>query len=228
MTNIFDTLLHLPLFQGVSQERLGEIVAKIPFHFLKFRKGDRIISSGESCTHVRFVISGKVKVEFESRPLKFKISHELSAPEVISPDYLFGLDTNYPFSVTAIEPCGILQVTKQDYISILRSDDVFLYNILNYLSRNSQSVKTHLLNVEHASVVERLALLVSVFSTQRSQHIRLHFKQKDLCKLLGARRPAFVGAIDYLLENELVEMPDNSSILVEDRKRLLSLLEYRV
>lgn len=225
MDNIFDKLLHLPLFQGVSQERLAEIVAKIPFHFLKFRKGDKIISSGDSCTHVRFVISGKVKVEFESKPLKFKISHELSAPEVISPDYLFGLDTSYPFSVTAIEPCGILQVTKQDYISILRSDNVFLYNILNYLSRNSQSVKTQLLNVEHASVVERLALLVSIFTTQRSQNICLQYKQKDLCKLLGARRQAFIGAIDYLLEKELVEMSDNSNILVKDRKLLLALLK---
>lgn len=225
MDNIFDKLLHLPLFQGVSQERLEEIVAKIPFHFLKFKKGEKIISSGDSCTHVRFVISGKVKMEYESKPLKFKISHELSAPEVISPDYLFGLDTSYPFNVTALESCGILQVAKQDYITILRSDNVFLYNILNYLSRNSQSVKTQLLNVEHATVVERIALLVSVFTTQRSQQINLNFKQKDLCRLLGARRPAFIGAIGYLLEKDMIEMPDNSNILVKDRKQLLSLLK---
>ncbi|MBR6490073.1 MAG: Crp/Fnr family transcriptional regulator [Muribaculaceae bacterium] len=225
MDNIFDKLLHLPLFQGVSQERLEEIVAKIPFHFLKFKKGEKIISSGDGCTHVRFVISGKVKMEYESKPLKFRISNELSAPEVISPDYLFGLDTSYPFNVTALEPCGILQVAKQDYITILRSDNVFLYNILNYLSRNSQSMKTQLLNVEHASVVERLALLVSVFTTQRSQQISLNFKQKDLCRLLGARRPAFMGAIGYLLDNDMIEMPDNSNILIKDRKQLLSLLK---
>ena len=228
MENIYDKLLHLPLFQGVTHERLEEIIEKIPFHFLKFRRGDRIISRGDDCTHVRFVISGKVRVEYESRALKIKISHELASPEVISPDYLFGLDTNYPFSVFACEECGILQVGKQDYITILLSDNVFLINILNYLSRNSQNQKSQLLNIENASVVERLAMLVNIFTSQRAQNITFTFKQKDLCRLLGARRPAFMGALDYLLENEIVDMPDNTTMHVKDRKLMLALLKGEI
>ena len=228
MANIYDKLLHLPLFQGVTHERLEEIIEKIPFHFLKFRRGDRIISRGDDCTHVRFVISGRVRVEYESRALKFKISHELASPEVISPDYLFGLDTSYPFSVYACEECGILQVAKQDYITILHSDNVFLINILNYLSRNSQNQKSQLLNIENASVVERIAMLVNTFTSQRSQNITLIFKQKDLCRLLGARRPAFMGAIDYLIDNKIIEMPDNSTMQIKDRKLMLALLKGEI
>ena len=59
MDNIFDKLLHLPLFQGVTQERLRDVIEKIPFHFLKYRKGERILDSGDPCTHVRFVVSGR-------------------------------------------------------------------------------------------------------------------------------------------------------------------------
>lgn len=224
MDNIFDKLLHLPLFQGVTQERLGEVIEKIPFHFLKFKKGERILDCGDPCTHVRFVISGRVRLEYESKVLKFKISHELSSPEVISPDYLFGLDTSYPFSVYAVDECGLLQVDKQDYVTILQSDRVFLYNILNYLSRNSQSIKTHLLNIEHASVLERIALLVSAFTSQRSEHITLSFRQRDLCHLLGARRPALMAALDYLLEKGMIEMPTTTTMLINDRKQLLALL----
>ena len=165
MENIFDKLLHLPLFQGVSQERLQDTVEKVPFHFLKFRKGEKILSCGDECSHVRFVVSGRVRLEFESKVLKFKISHELEAPEVIAPDYLFGLDTSYPFSVTATESCGILQLAKQDYVAMLRTDDVFLFNILNYLSRNSQTRKSQLLNLGNASVQERLVMLVSAFTS---------------------------------------------------------------
>lgn len=225
MENIFDKLLHLPLFQGVSQERLQETVEKVPFHFLKFRKGEKILSCGDECTHVRFIVSGRVKLEYESKVLKFKISHELEAPEVIAPDYLFGLDTSYPFNVKAIDNCGILQLAKQDYVAMLRTDNVFLFNILNYLSRNSQVRKSQLLNLGNASVQERLVMLVSAFTSQRSQNITMTFRQRDLCRLLGARRPALVSAISALKDNGLIDMPDSSSINIANRHNFLEQLK---
>ncbi len=225
MENIFDKLLHLPLFQGVSHERLQETVEKVPFHFLKFRKGEKILSCGDECTHVRFIVSGRVKLEYESKVLKFKISHELEAPEVIAPDYLFGLDTHYPFSVRAMDNCGLLQLTKQDYVTMLRTDNVFLFNILNYLSRNSQTRKSQLLNLGNASVQERLVMLMSAFTSQRSQNITMNFKQRDLCRLLGARRPALVSAISFLRENGLIEMPDSSTINITSRHDFLQQLK---
>lgn len=221
MENIFDKLLHLPLFQGVSQERLQDTVEKVPFHFLKFRKGEKILSCGDECSHVRFVVSGRVRLEFESKVLKFKISHELEAPEVIAPDYLFGLDTSYPFSVTATEGCGILQLAKHDYVAMLRTDDVFLFNILNYLSRNSQTRKSQLLNLGNASVQERLVMLVSAFTSQRSQNIAITFRQRDLCRLLGARRPALVSAISAMKDKGLIDMPSSTTITIASRHDFL-------
>ena len=227
MDNMFDKLLHLPLFQGVSHERLQETIEKVPFHFLKFRKGEKIIDRGDECTHVRFVVSGRVLLDFTSNVLKFKISHELSAPEVIAPDHLFGLDTSYPFSAYALEDCGILQVEKQDYVSMLQSDNIFLFNILNYLSRNSQARKSQLLNMGNATVAERIVMLVSTFTSQKSKNITMTFRQRDLCRLLGARRPAFISAIEFLSEKGLIELPDNSTIVVTSRKALLDLLKKK-
>ena len=225
MDNMFDKLLHLPLFQGVSHERLSETVEKVPFHFLKFKRGEKIIDRGDQCTHVRFIISGKVKLTYESRMLKFSISHELTGPEVIAPDYLFGLDTSYPFTLRAIEECGILQVSKNDYVAMLQTDKVFLYNILNYLSRNSQSFKTQMLNAEHLTVTERLVMLVSAFTSQKAKNIVLEYRQRDLCRILGARRPALITTLDELSGKGLIEVPSNSSIVVVDRQQLLKCLK---
>ena len=157
--------------------------------------------------------------------LKFKISHELEAPEVIAPDYLFGLDTSYPFSVTATEGCGILQLAKHDYVAMLRTDDVFLFNILNYLSRNSQMRRSQLLNLGNASVQERLVMLVSAFTSQRSQNIAITFRQRDLCRLLGARRPALVSAISAMKDKGLIDMPSSTTITIASRHDFLQQLK---
>ena len=136
---MFDKLLTLPLFQGISKQSLSQLVEKYPFHFLKYKKGDTIIEQGDVCTHMRFVVSGSVNVVIESSKTKVELSQTLDAPEVIAPDYLFGRTTEYPCNVIANEDCGVLQIQKTDYIEMLQSEKILLFNILNYLSRNSQN-----------------------------------------------------------------------------------------
>ena len=59
MDSIFEILMDLPLFQGVSREKLSELIEKTPFHFLKYSDGEAIAAAGDSCTRIRFIISGE-------------------------------------------------------------------------------------------------------------------------------------------------------------------------
>lgn len=190
--------MQLPLFQGVSVQQLSALVEKMPFHFLKFSDGERIIAEGDACTHVRFVVSGKVKVSIRFSNLKLTVEQTLEAPNVLGPDYLFGLDTTYPFEASAVGECGIMQLRKADYVNIVQADKVFLFNILNYLSRNSQRFIAGLLAIKQSSVVERIALIVSILTTQLSSEVSFSFLQKDLCTLLGTQRATLIHALDNL------------------------------
>ena len=58
MNSMYQQLMQLPLFQGVSTEKITALVEKLPFHFLKFRNGDQIFAAGEPCTHIKFIVSG--------------------------------------------------------------------------------------------------------------------------------------------------------------------------
>ena len=60
MNSIFDTLMSLPLLKGVSAERIRQVVASTPLHFLKYPEGDTIITPGSPSTHLNFIISGSV------------------------------------------------------------------------------------------------------------------------------------------------------------------------
>ena len=37
MNSMYQQMMQLPLFQGVSTEKITALVEKLPFHFLKFR-----------------------------------------------------------------------------------------------------------------------------------------------------------------------------------------------
>lgn len=207
--------MQLPLFQGVSPQQLSALVEKMPFHFLKYRDGEPIIAEGDTCTHIRFVVSGSVRVQMKFRHLQVQVSQTLDAPNVLAPDYLFGLDTTYPFTVTARGECGIMQLLKADYVRVVQSDKVFLFNILNYLSRNSQRFATGLLDIKHGSVIERIALIIAVVTSQQSQDVQFDFLQKDFCTLLGTQRTTLIHALDDLKQEGLIDY-DTTQINVLD------------
>ena len=121
MNSMYQQLMQLPLFQGVSTEKITSLVEKLPFHFLKYRNGEQVLTMGDACTHIKFVVSGKVRVEMPCAHLRVTIEQTLTTPNVLAPEYLFGRETVYPFSVYADGPCGILQLLKSDYVKMINS-----------------------------------------------------------------------------------------------------------
>ena len=47
MDSMFQTLMQMPLFHGVSYNKLSEILGKHRFHFIKYADNDKIISAGD-------------------------------------------------------------------------------------------------------------------------------------------------------------------------------------
>ncbi len=60
MDSMYDTIMGLPLFAGASHEKISEVIGKYKFHFLKYTEGQTIVTAGETCTHLKCIISGSV------------------------------------------------------------------------------------------------------------------------------------------------------------------------
>lgn len=219
MNSMYQQLMQLPLFQGVSADKITTLVEKLPFHFLKYRNGEQILAAGDPCTHIKFIVSGKVRLTIHFNHLRVSLLQTLSTPHVIAAEYLFGRDTVYPFTATADGACGILQLRKSDYIKMVSSDKVFLFNILNYLSSGSQRSTSSTLGVEDGSVVERLAIMVDNLAMAGATDIVLQYKQKDLCSLLGTQRTTLISSLDRLTQENIVQY-DSNVMQILDSKRL--------
>lgn len=201
---MYEQLMQLPLFQGVSPDLLRELIEKFPFHFLKFAPGETILSRGERCTHARFIVSGSARVVTPCHNLQVELEQTLTAPHVLGAASLFGVDTLYPFSAHALDTCGMLQITKGDYVAMLQSDKVFLFNILNYLSRGAQHFTSSILGLKRGTVDERLASMVCNLAHQGSSDVCLKFKKKDLCSLLGTQPTSLNLCLKKMEQNQLV------------------------
>jgi len=226
MNSMYQQLMQLPLFQGVSTEKITALVEKLPFHFLKYHNGESIINAGDPCTTIKFIVSGKARLVTPFTSLRVSLSQTLSTPQVIAAEYLFGRETVYPYSATAEGGCGILQLRKSDYIKIVNSDKVFLFNILNYLSSGSQRATSAVLTISDGSVAERLAMQIDSLSIAGSTDIELQYKQKDLCTLLATQRTTLIATLDKLSEEGILEYDSNTLHLL-DKSKLMEYLSSR-
>ena len=209
MNSMYQQLMQLPLFQGVSTDVITALVEKLPFHFLKFRNGEQIFAAGDQCSHIRFIVSGRVRLETPCDHLRVSLLQTLETPHVLAAEYLFGRETTYPYSAFADGPCGILQLRKSDYIKMLAFDKVFLFNILNYLSSGSQRNTASILAINDGSVVERLAMIVDALTVTGATDVAVRFKQKDLCVLLGTQRTTLIASLDKLADEDIVDYTSN-------------------
>ncbi|MCD8387372.1 MAG: Crp/Fnr family transcriptional regulator [Bacteroidales bacterium] len=223
MDSMFEILTNLPLFRGVTHERIAATVGMAKFHFLKYSPGETVVEAGEPCTHIKFIIDGSVRISIANSDDRFRISQTLKAPDVISPDFLFGSSTIYPGKGVAVEEASIVQVSKSDYVKILASDEIFMFNFLNYLSMNAQKCIEGVLAMTGGSIEERLAMWVIALTQPTAQDITITCRQRDLYAMFGVQRSSYIAALDHLVEMGCITYAPGE-ITVTSRRAMLSVM----
>ena len=223
MDSMFQTLVKIPLFSGVSQERMAEVIEKAKFHFLKYTPGNDIVLAGQNVTHLNFIIGGSVRLSIQGIDQGFCIESSLTAPDVIAPDFLFGRHTEYPCTATAIDTVSILSVSKTDYLDMLQRDRIFQLNYLNTLSMNAQKSVLGVQSLTSGSFEERIAFWVVAMTQSRATDVVLRCRQRDQCQIFGVQRSAMIAALDDMHRRGLLRY-DSDAVFFHDRRELVSLL----
>jgi CRP-like cAMP-binding protein len=220
---MYENLMTLPLFKGISYSRLSEIVGNTRLAFLKYLPGEQMLNAGEPCTHIKFIISGRARLTIRNENDRVRVGQTLTAPAVISPDFLFGRNTLYPATATAIDTVSIMQIDKKDFIPLLQRDEIFLFNYLNILSTNAQKAVDGVLSLTSGSLEERIAFWIIALTQMDSDEIVLTAKQKDLYSLFGVQRSSFIASLDSMKARGILDYT-STEIRVRSRRALRDVL----
>lgn len=220
---MYDTIMGLPLFAGASHEKISEVIGKYKFHFLKYTEGQTIVTAGETCTHLKCIISGSVSLTITNETRRFRVRQTLNAPDVIAPDFFFGKITHYLAEAVALNDVGIVQIDKNDYMRIITSDPIFLFNYLNLLSMNAQLSVEGVLALTSGSLEKRICYWIIALTQNNGTDIMLECRHKDMYTVFGVPRQSLICALDNLRDMGIIEY-DPGEIRVSDRRKLMEIL----
>ena len=131
---LYDSLLGLPLFLGMTRCDLLEIAGTTKFYFQKLKKGHVIAQEGEPCLHIIFLIKGEIKVITEADDHGYLIEETIKAPEVLQVERFFGFNQHYTHTYIAGDDCNIMSFSRKELMKL--SDNYEIFRIKPYIFFN--------------------------------------------------------------------------------------------
>lgn len=219
---MFETIISLPLFRGMSEAQLMRMLEICKLRFTTSAAGKVVLQAGELNTHLTFVVSGIVRATFISTDGRLSLSQSIKGPDVIFPEYLFGLSTARPATVRSVSEVVLLHIPKNDLLKVLAHCDVAMLNYLNILSGNAQRVYREVLNGTGGDLIHRFATRICALTKPQSFDIVLEINA-NVASEFDTTLDAFNAAFTHLQQNHIVA-GSPTRIVIKNRAALAALL----
>lgn len=225
---MYELIMDFPLFKGISREQVSELVEKNCVLFESRKAGESIVKSGEVCSQIRFIVKGKARMTTCSPERKIAISQTIEKGAVVGADSLFGWNTCYVSDVYAITDLSSLVFNKEQYIKLLKLNDIYLLNYLNYLSLNVHMARYSVREYPSNTVSGLIGRWLLTATRQSGANIMIHITMSDLVKITGIREDLVEKEISELELRELVSFNQlQGHLKINSRSDFLEFMENR-
>ena len=135
---IYEKLLLFPLFQGMSRDDLELVAGHTRFGFSKMNQGSTIVTEGDDCRQLLFLINGTLRVETMADDRSYMVVEQLDAPVILQPEVIFGYTQRYTHTYIAKTDVNLIIVGKDEVLRLSEDFLVFRLNLLNMFATQTQ------------------------------------------------------------------------------------------
>ena len=178
----------LPLFQGMSSNDMTSVAGKTKFAFHRVAKGKKVVSEGDPCQNLFFLLDGSMQVTSRADDNSYSMVEEMSAPDVIQPERIFGLTQRYSKTFTALTDCQLVSISKAEMLRLSEEHMIFQLNLLNIISTQSQRITHQPWRVRPQGIRNKIVRFVETHSMRPAGEKTLYIKMETLAMLIAESR----------------------------------------
>ena len=217
---MYESLLRLPYFQGMSKDEITSILDKVAFDFQNLSDGKTICSIGDSCDKFIILTNGEAQSTIVAPDGSYSLTEEVHSPYAIEPYSLFGKDTTFKHRYTAKGNCTILIIDKQYLFSEFTKYQIFTINFLNLISHRAQMQSHAIWNYTPTSIKGRIAQFIGMRSNSINGRKSMQIKMERLADILCETRLNVSKALNELQDEGYIELR-RKEIIIPSLKRLI-------
>jgi CRP/FNR family transcriptional regulator len=188
------------------------------------RKGETMFEEGDKVTGVYFVYAGKVKVhkKWGDKELIVRFANQ----GAIVGHRGLGNDTVYPVSATAIEPATVCFIDLPFFLTTLRVNHEFTYQLMMFFAEELQVSERKMRNLAHMSVKGRVAqcllTLKERFGVTSEGFIDIVLSRQDLASFAGTTYETVFRIMNELTNDNVIDVA-GKNIAITDPEKLIRL-----
>lgn len=223
---MYDKLLQLPLFQGMSKFDLTDILEKVKIHFNKYEPGSCLVRQDTPCNQLIFVLDGEVQIESNDKTHKYTLWENFKSPNVIEPYSLFGMRPYFTASYTAVTEVNTLNIDKSYILNELCRYEVFNLNYMNMLSNRSQVIYNKLWNAHIGKTRDKIInfLLLRCMTPYGAK--KLSIRMEDLARLIDDTRINVSNVLNDLQNRGLIQL-GRRTFSIPELREVVQLLDKK-
>lgn len=190
MTNVklHERLLELPLFQGMSRNDIKQVVTSTRFKHISYAEGKVIVSEGDICDRLLFLIDGIIDATGRADDNGYSITERLYAPGILQPERIFGLTQRFTRTFMAAGNCRFISLDKIDALALADSYETFRLNLLNIICTKSQRLTRYPWRIQPKDIRSKIVRFIEARSLRPAGEKTMTITMERLGLELGESR----------------------------------------
>ena len=203
---MYDTLLQLPLFQGLCKDDFTNIIERVRFHFCNYNANDVLVRQGDTCDQLIFLLDGEIASQVTDKEYGYSLTEVFRAPFIVEPYSLFGMQTSYTATYRAHSDIKILTIDKPFVLNELSNYDIFRINYLNILSSRAQSINRKLWQTHIGTLREKFVNFLLMRCQRAEGEKTLQITMEDLATFINETRINVSRLLNEMQKKELIQL----------------------
>ena len=216
---IYERLLRLPLFQGMSQDGLTALVGHTKLEFVRPDAGAIIYAEGKPCEAMTFLMGGQLTLISHADDYSYHVEERMLAPALLPPEYLFGLAQSHPHTYIADSSCELLMLSKPEVLQLLESNSIFRTNLLNIIATRTQRLARRPWHPHPLTIRQKISRFLSERSHYPAGEKTFWLKMQQIATAIGESR-LNVSRELHFMEREGFLTLNRGKIIVKALERL--------
>lgn len=135
---LYHKLQEFPLFLGMMQKDITELVAHTRFGFIKEEANKTIVEADSPCDSIIMLVNGQIESITASADKGFTVEEVFNSPFTLQPENIFGMTQRYTSSFRTSTKCHFISISKKELCVLIDKFDTIKFNYLNMLAATLQ------------------------------------------------------------------------------------------
>ncbi|MBQ6964493.1 MAG: Crp/Fnr family transcriptional regulator [Bacteroidaceae bacterium] len=212
---MYERILQLPLFQGLTSQELSEVMAHVRLDFVNFSQGDEIVIQGDVCKNLIYIISGHVQSEYQDPKGRFILTETLPNMRILEPYNMFGMYQKYSRTYLFHNDGCTLSIEKRTVLNRLMANNIVKINLLNIVSNRYQQAQRVMCEYPENTVKEKIVKFLLSFASVPKGQKELHIRMTDLGDIIHETRLNVSRTLNALEDKGLITLQRGGIIIPE-------------